>query len=158
MCIDNLNWEEEKTGNSGGTAKFLKICGRKKCARVLDQPGMPWVWSESLEGILKHSPLVDALCVGFDGPAVWRGKQKDPPWVLALVAPTPALLKLQGEEAQQRAVLAGMKQLAVAKGLQPHEVPLRVRFVPARFTVENGLRNANFKLLWTKVEERFTKF
>ena len=68
----------ESTG-AGVEARFLKICGRKKRALVLEQSGMPWVWSESLEGILKFSEYIDDICVGFDGPAVWGGEQKDPP-------------------------------------------------------------------------------
>ena len=50
-----------------------------------------------------------------------------------------------------------MRRLAKAKGCQPHVYPLRVVFVPEDFSQANGLRNANFKLLWTKVEERFTE-
>eukprot|EP01051_Picozoa_sp_SAG22_P012069 SAG22_NODE_1223_length_5120_cov_7.942442_4_plen_143_part_00 len=117
---------------------------------------MPWVWSECLEGMYKHSVLIEDLCVGFDGPAVWGGAQKDPPWVLALVAPTPALAKFAGQAAKEAAVLADLAAIAVDKGLQPHEVPLRVRFVPGKFTQANGMRNANFKLLWTKVEEEYS--
>ena len=94
---------------------------------------MPWVWSESLEGMLKHSTLIDDLCVGFDGEAVWGGQQKDPPWVLALVAPSDILTKIATEEGQHAALLADMTRVATEKGLQPHEVPLRVRLVPEKF-------------------------
>jgi hypothetical protein len=52
--LADLKWKVETT-SAGFDAKFLKICGRKKRALVLDQGGMPWVWSESLEGILKVS-------------------------------------------------------------------------------------------------------
>ena len=44
-----------------------------------------------------------------------------------------------------------MRRLADAKGVQPHEYPLRVVFIDEVFTQENGMRNANEKLLWTKV-------
>eukprot|EP01047_Picozoa_sp_COSAG01_P052357 COSAG01_NODE_5498_length_4224_cov_2.723152_6_plen_135_part_00 len=71
--LADLEWEPESIA-LGAKAKFLKICGRKKRALVLDQPGMPWVWSESLEGILKFSEYVDDICVGFDGPAVWLAR------------------------------------------------------------------------------------
>ena len=50
--LADLEWVAEKTG-AGVDAKFLKICGRKKRALVLDQSGMPWVWSASLEDMLK---------------------------------------------------------------------------------------------------------
>ena len=76
--LADLEWAAESTG-AGVEARFLKICGRKKRALVLEQSGMPWVWSESLEGILKFSEYIDDICVGFDGPAVWGGEQKDPP-------------------------------------------------------------------------------
>jgi|EP01046_Picozoa_sp_COSAG06_P025965 long-chain acyl-CoA synthetase len=153
--LSDLEWEAERTG-AGLDAKFLRICGRKKRALVLNQPGMPWVWSESLEGILKFSDYIDDICVGFDGPAVWGGKQKDPPWVLALIAPSASLLAV-AEADRAATVLADMWRLADAKGLQPHEYPLRVDFVDEPFTVENNLRNANSKLMWTKVEETYTK-
>ncbi len=39
---------------------------------------------------------------------------------------------------------------------RPHEAPLRVVFIDAPFTQANGMRNANEKLLWTKVEETYT--
>ena len=118
--LADLEWAAESTG-AGVEARFLKICGRKKRALVLEQSGMPWVWSESLEGILKFSEYIDDICVGFDGPAVWGGEQKDPPvrpnthrsvafgccasaltlvycacaqWVLALIAPSQSLLKV----------------------------------------------------------------
>ena len=39
---------------------------------------------------------------------------------------------------------------------RPHEAPLRVVFIDEPFTQANGMRNANFKLLWTKVEETYT--
>jgi hypothetical protein len=68
--LSDLEWVTEKTG-AGVDAKFLRVCGRKKRALVLDQSGMPWVWSESLEGILKFSDYIADICVGFDGPAVW---------------------------------------------------------------------------------------
>lgn len=73
-----LKWVPERTG-AGIDAKFLRICGRRKRALVLDQPGMPWVWSESLEGILKFSTYIDDICVGFDGPAVWYAPQQRVP-------------------------------------------------------------------------------
>ena len=44
-----------------------------------------------------------------------------------------------------------MRRLADAKGVQPHEYPLRVVFIDEVFTQQNGMRNANEKLLWTKV-------
>ena len=48
-------------------------------------------------------------------------------------------------------VLEDMRRLADAKGVQPHEYPLRVVFIDDVFTQQNGMRNANEKLLWTKV-------
>ena len=50
--LANLEWAAERTA-AGVDARFLKICGRKKRALVLDQSGMPWVWSASLEDMLK---------------------------------------------------------------------------------------------------------
>jgi hypothetical protein len=101
---------------------------------------------------LQWSDLIDDLCVGFDGPAIWGGEQKDPPWVLALVAPSAELLKIP-EDRRSTEVLADMRRLADAKGMQPHEHPLRVLFVDEAFSQANGCRNSNEKLLWTKVEE-----
>ena len=106
---------------------------------------MPEIWRVHAfrRIVVKHSTLIDDLCVGFDGPAIW-GAQKDPPWVLALVAPTPAMTKFVTQDAKEAAVLGDMTVIAADKGLQPHEVPLRVRLVPEKFTIENGMRNANF--------------
>ena len=89
--LADLEWASERTA-TGREANFLKICGRKKRALVLSMPGMPWVWSESLEGILKFSDYIQDICVGFDGPAIGGGELFQPPWVLALIAPTAALL------------------------------------------------------------------
>lgn len=86
---------------------------------------------------------------------VWPGTGElfQPPWVLAAVAPSAALQ--QKPEAQRaQVVLEDMRRLATEKGCQPHEFPLRVVFVPEVFTPANGLRNANFKLMWTKVRVR----
>ena len=39
-------------------------------------------------------------------------------------------------------VLEDMRRLADAKGVQPHEYPLRVVFIDELFTQQNGMRNA----------------
>lgn len=91
-----------------------------------------------------------ARCVCRDG------KQKDPPWVLALVAPSSALLEVP-EARRAATVLEDMRRLGDDKGLQPHEYPLRVDFVDAPFSQDNNMRNANEKLLWMKVEETYSE-
>jgi len=152
LDLADLEWQAQRTA-AGMDTKFLRVCDRKKRALVLDQPGMPWVWSQSLEGILKFSDYIADICIGFDGPAVW-GEKKNPPWVLALVSPTPELLE-KPEHEREAELLKDMRRIATVKGLQPHECPLRVVLVDEPFTQANGLRNANFKLLWTKVEEKY---
>jgi hypothetical protein len=55
------------------------------------------------------------------------------------------------------AVLTGSSpatQLEHQHEARGHQFPLRVVFVPEVFTPANGLRNANFKLMWTKVRVR----
>ena len=62
---------------------------------------------------------VNDICVGFDGPAVWGGEEKDPgpPWVLAVVFPEPALLALP-EAQRAETVLADFRRIADSKGAQ----------------------------------------
>ena len=60
---------------------------------------------------------VKDICVGFDGPAVWDGEQKDPPWVLAVVAPDDALLALP-EAQRAETILADFRLICDKKGAQ----------------------------------------
>jgi len=62
---------------------------------------------------------VNDICVGFDGPAVWGGEEKEPgpPWVLAVVFPEPALLALP-EAQRAETVLADFRRIADSKGAQ----------------------------------------
>ena len=106
--------------------------------------------------MLRFVSLFSAFSRPLCGCLVLRdGEQKNPGWVLALVAPTPALDAKPIDE-RKALVLEDMRRRAEAKGLQPHECPLRVEFVDGVFTQENGLRNANEKLLWTEVEKRYS--
>lgn len=143
----------------GTKLKFLRILGRKKRAVVLDQSGLPWVWPDGLEGLFRHSPYITECCVGFDGPAIFRPLVTDadvnPPFVVIVVVASAALLALP-EADREAAVLESIDNLGEEKGLQPHEFPVRAVIVKEDFTQENGMRNANGKIVWTKVEERFS--
>ena len=98
-------WYKAAMRPSPSRAEERARAGRKKRALVLDQPGLPWVWSECLEGIFKNSPLVKDICVGFDGPAIWGGETKNPPWVFALVCPT-MRLEFSGPLSRKRLVFS----------------------------------------------------
>lgn len=74
--------------------------------------------------------------------------------MLALVSPTPEPLE-KPEHEREAELLKDMRRIATVKGLQSHECPPRVVLVDEPFTQANGLRSANFKLLWTKVEEKY---
>ena len=121
---------------------YLAITGRVKEMIILNQ--CENVWPETLEGIFKRcSSITDCVMpMSCEGP----GRQ----YLILLIA----VARKGVTDAEIKKEMADVGRKA---GIQPFEYPLVFVRVPEPFSVDNGMRNKNFKLQRKRIDETFQK-